>query len=68
MSDPTDNGSGNTEMPASERDTEALQLNDVSESAAVEDDIDEDAINALPGTGGPDDGGDIEVDPRDLRL
>ena len=55
-------------MPASERDTEALQLNDVSESAAVEDDIDEDAINALPGTGGPDDGGDIEVDPRDLRL
>jgi len=64
----SDNGSDTVEMPASDRDTEALQLNDVSESAAVEDDIDEDAITNLPGTGGPDDGGDVDVDPGELRL
>jgi len=56
------------ESPRSEDDTRALQDNDISESAAVEDDIDENAINNLPGTGGPDDFGDIEVDPDELNL
>ncbi|MCT9819576.1 hypothetical protein N3K63_04665 [Microbacterium sp. W1N] len=35
---------------------------------ALPDDIDQDAVHVAPGAGGPDDGGDVEVDPRDLHL
>ena len=34
----------------------------------VADDVDASQIRAVPGTGGPDDAGDIEVDPDDLNL
>jgi hypothetical protein len=57
------------ESPTAEKDTHVKQTNDVSSSAALDDaDIDESNVNLLPGTGGPDDVGDIEVDPGELNL
>jgi hypothetical protein len=48
--------------PASDTDTEALQQD--QDSAAFDDpEIDESAVNVLPGTGGPDDEGDVSL-PR----
>jgi hypothetical protein len=57
-----------TNTPSSDTDTEALQNNSVESSSGVDGEIDEDAIKVLPGTGGPDDEGDIEIDPGELRL
>lgn len=55
--------------PASEDETEVLQNSAISDSEAVDDvDIDQADIKVLPGTGGPDDVGDIEVDPAELNL
>jgi hypothetical protein len=49
------------------RDIEAKQKESVSSSEAVKQDsaVDADAVKVLPGTGGPDDVGDIEVAPED---
>lgn len=47
--------------------TEELQR-DPQGSPALDQDVDDDAVKTLPGTGGPDDEGDVEVDPDDLRL
>jgi hypothetical protein len=33
-----------------------------------DEDIDADQVQLLPGTGGPDDVGDVEVDPADIHL
>ncbi|MCR2801180.1 hypothetical protein QNO21_07660 [Microbacterium sp. zg-Y818] len=55
-----------TYSPASE--TETQQKQDDPLPSALDDDIDTDAINVAPGTGGPDDVGDVEVDPADLNL
>lgn len=46
-----------TYTPGSEAETEALQ-----DAATPE------GVKVLPGTGGPDDGGDIEVDPDELPF
>jgi hypothetical protein len=54
--------------PSSGRDDEALQEERVTDSAAVDSDMDSAEILVLPGTGGPDDDGDIEVDPSELNL
>jgi hypothetical protein len=52
--------------PASGRETERMQ-HDGTDSPALDDpDIDPSRVNALPGTGGPDDVGDIEFDPDEL--
>jgi hypothetical protein len=52
--------------PASDTDTDRLQD---QESPALQDpEIDETAVTALPGTGGPDDEGDVDVDPDELNL
>lgn len=57
------------DAPESEADTEALQDRAVSESAALDDaDISEHDVRTLPGTGGPDDEGDVDVDPGELHL
>ncbi|MCR2825328.1 hypothetical protein [Microbacterium sp. zg.Y909] len=48
--------------------TETQQKQDDPLPSALDDDIDTDAINVAPGTGGPDDVGDVEVDPADLNL
>lgn len=55
--------------PESERETRLFQSRPVESSEAVKDpDIDADQVDLLPGTGGPDDVGDVEVDPADLHL
>ena len=46
--------------PSSERETEALQKSHRSSPATEDEDIDPDNIKVLPGTGGPDDTGDVE--------
>ncbi|WP_345800483.1 hypothetical protein AAIB33_13525 [Microbacterium sp. AZCO] len=55
-----------TYSPASETETEAKQDDPLPDT--LDDDIDTDQIIVTPGTGGPDDAGDIEVDPDDLNL
>ncbi|ROS48946.1 hypothetical protein [Frigoribacterium sp. PhB24] len=55
-------------IPGSERTTAEMQRSTTEDSPAVDADTDLDAVQALPGEGGPDDGGDIEVDPDDLNL
>lgn len=52
--------------PASETETQHKQSTRLPES--VDDDIDAEAVKVAPGTGGPDDVGDIEVDPSDINL
>jgi hypothetical protein len=53
------------ESPASETDTEVKQSESVSEGGS---DVESDDVSVLPGTGGPDDVGDVEVDPAELNL
>ncbi|MET0975877.1 MAG: hypothetical protein ABWX82_09435 [Leifsonia sp.] len=73
------NGSGNSglsdseltekdtaESPGSESETAAKQADPIPDG--VDDDIDRSQILAVPGTGGPDDAGDVEVDPADLNM
>ncbi|SMQ71433.1 hypothetical protein SAMN06295943_2349 [Agreia sp. VKM Ac-1783] len=54
--------------PSSERDDEVLENEAVTDSDAVDADLDASEILVLPGTGGPDDVGDIEVDPSEFNL
>jgi len=55
--------------PESERETAAKQDSTVGASETVQDaDVDGSQVQVLPGTGGPDDVGDIEVDPAELNL
>jgi hypothetical protein len=56
------------ESPTSETDTAVKQTDSVESSATDDRDIDESDVNLLPGTGGPDDVGDVEVDPKDLNM
>ena len=54
--------------PSSGVETEELQQ-EGSDSLALDDPaIDENDVNLLPGTGGPDDVGDIDVDPDEIDL
>ncbi len=54
--------------PASDKETEQRQQ-DPAESAATDDAaIDENDVKVLPGTGGPDDTGDVEVDDDELNM
>ncbi len=52
--------------PASDTETHEKQVDPDPDS--LDDDIDRDDIAVVPGTGGPDDVGDVEVDPDDLNL
>jgi hypothetical protein len=52
--------------PASETETQRKQADPLPDT--VDDDIDPADVRAVPGTGGPDDTGDVEVDPEDLNL
>lgn len=56
------------DSPRSEGATEDLQSTPIADSPAVDGDTAVDDVKTLPGTGGPDDGGDIEVDPSELNL
>ncbi|WP_405372890.1 MULTISPECIES: hypothetical protein [unclassified Microbacterium] len=51
--------------PGSETETQQKQDEHVSDEV---DDIDESQVQVAPGTGGPDDVGDVEVDPKDINL
>ena len=52
-----------------ERDVASKQHTPVNESEAIrqDDEVDADAVNVLPGTGGPDDVGDVELEPEDYN-
>ena len=53
--------------PASGRETEVAQERPGDSAALADDDIDRSAVKSLPGEGGPDDAGDIEVDDEAIR-
>ncbi|QEO13015.1 hypothetical protein FLP10_00220 [Agromyces intestinalis] len=55
-----------SESPGSEAEVAAKQRDPLPDS--LDDDIDAGQIRAVPGTGGPDDAGDVDVDPDDLNL
>ncbi|HEX7223519.1 MAG TPA: hypothetical protein VF231_09715 [Candidatus Limnocylindrales bacterium] len=55
-----------TYSPASETETQHKQDDPVPET--VDDDISAEDVRAVPGTGGPDDVGDVDVDEKDLNL
>jgi hypothetical protein len=50
--------------PGSEDETAMKQREPLPE--AIDDDIDASRIRAVPGTGGPDDAGDVELDPGEV--
>ncbi|MEW1833584.1 hypothetical protein [Microbacterium sp. NPDC079995] len=52
--------------PGSETETQQKQDEHVSDE--VSGDIDEDQVQVAPGTGGPDDVGEVDVDPKDINL
>lgn len=52
--------------PASETETQQKQRDTLPET--LDEDIDPDDIRVTPGTGGPDDVGDVDVDPADLNM
>lgn len=56
-----------TYTPGSETETAAKQ-DGPTLPASVDDDIDPDDVHVVPGTGGPDDVGDVDVDPADLNM
>jgi hypothetical protein len=53
--------------PSSGLETERMQHDHADSPALADPDIEVSRINALPGTGGPDDAGDIEFDPKELE-
>jgi len=54
--------------PSSEDDMEALQRHPGQSEALDDPDIDPADVQVLPGSGGPDDQGDVEVDPSDIHI
>ncbi|GMA27420.1 hypothetical protein [Arenivirga flava] len=56
------------ESPGSERETRAKQDDPPAYDDPAHDDIDESQVRIAPGTGGPDDVGDVEVDERDIHI
>ena len=63
-----DNDKQSTTAPGSEESTEQLQHDQAGSPALDDPAIDENDVTNLPGTGGPDDEGDVDVDPADLNL
>jgi hypothetical protein len=54
--------------PSSEREMRSRDEEPQGSAALDDDDINPDDVNVLPGTGGPDDVGDVDVDEDDLNL
>jgi hypothetical protein len=52
--------------PGSEAETAAKQADPLPDRVAA--DVDASEVRAVPGTGGPDDAGDVDVDPDELNL
>ena len=55
-----------TYSPGSETETQHKQQEPLPDT--VDADIDPDDVQVVPGTGGPDDSGDVDVDPGDLNV
>ncbi|WP_350348050.1 hypothetical protein ABIQ69_15640 [Agromyces sp. G08B096] len=55
-----------SESPGSEAETAAKQTDPIPD--AVAEDIDTDRVRAVPGTGGPDDAGDVDVSADEIHL
>ena len=53
--------------PGSDTDTERLQHDPATSPALDDPEIDQSAVKVLPGTGGPDDEGDIELLEEELN-
>jgi len=51
--------------PASEAETAAKQRDPLPDG--LDDDIDTSRVRAVPGTGGPDDAGDVDLDPGEVE-
>ncbi len=66
--DRTRNEKDTAYAPGSEREIEQKQDRGSALGPAVDEDIDDSAVKTAPGTGGPDDVGEIEVDEDDLNL
>lgn len=56
-----------TYSPGSETET-AEKQDGPTLPEGVDDDIDAEDVRVVPGTGGPDDVGDVDVDPADLNM
>ena len=54
--------------PASDAETRGRQQSPDRSAATADPDIDEDTVQVLPGTGGPDDVGEVGVDASDIDL
>ncbi|GHD49416.1 hypothetical protein [Mycetocola manganoxydans] len=67
LTDQEQTGKDMSYSPSSGQETEERQQSSDSE-AFNDSDIDQDNVNLLPGTGGPDDVGDIDVDPGEIDL
>jgi hypothetical protein len=52
--------------PASETETQHKQHDPLPDT--IDEDIDPADVNVAPGTGGPDDAGDVDVDPGEINL
>ena len=52
--------------PSSGRETQQRQAS--PDRSRATDDVDAEAVEVLPGTGGPDDDGAVDVDPDELRM
>jgi hypothetical protein len=66
LTDPEQTRKDVSYSPGSESETAAKQSDPLPET--VDDDIDASQVRAVPGTGGPDDVGDVEVDPSELNM
>ena len=51
--------------PGSEDETAAKQRDPLPDG--IDDDIDVSRVRSVPGTGGPDDAGDVEFDPGEIQ-
>ena len=54
--------------PASDQETRSRQADPDESAATADDEIDESGVKVLPGTGGPDDVGDVDVNPDDINF
>ncbi|WP_150308552.1 hypothetical protein [Planctomonas psychrotolerans] len=54
--------------PASERDTEGKQDEPRTSETLDDPEVESEDVQVLPGTGGPDDVGEVEVDPSELNM
>ncbi|MHA6667711.1 hypothetical protein ACX3O0_02445 [Homoserinimonas sp. A447] len=57
-----------TYSPASDTETRERQKHPADSPATADPEVDDAEVKVLPGTGGPDDSGDVDVDPDDIDF